>query len=280
MAHGHGSPLRPPLEVQQPERVGRLPDAMPGGALYQVKLDGHRVLAFIGEGEVTLQARSGRIVTDRFPELLPTLATLPAGTVLDGEVTAVRDGVFDFHALASPPRARAVAGVAVAYAAFDLLARRGEDVRARPLSDRWAALLVLLKGAPPELQPVLSTPDRSEALWWMEALAPVGVEGIVAKDLGAPYRAGVGRGWVKYRHADTVDADLVGFAGPRERPTALRVRLADGREAVTVNVEQRRLRQAMDAVAEAGGIVRVEVRISGAGGRHERVEFVRVRQDL
>jgi hypothetical protein len=33
-------PLRPPLEVQQPERVGRLPQSMPGGIMFQVKLDG------------------------------------------------------------------------------------------------------------------------------------------------------------------------------------------------------------------------------------------------
>lgn len=57
----------------------------------------------------------------------------------------------------------------------------------------------------------------------------------------------------------------------------LRVRLADGREAVTVNVDQRRLQQVCQAVSKAGGPVRVEVRVSGAGGTHERIEYVRTR---
>lgn len=276
----YGSPLSPPLEVQQPERVARLPDAMPGGMIFQAKMDGWRCLAFVGEDEATIQARSGRIVTEHFPEILPDLATLPAGTVLDGEVCAVRDGVLDFPALASPPRARAAAGVAVSYIAFDILADSGKVVTQLPLIERWPILLALLDGGPAQVQPVLATLDRALAEQWAQALMPVGIEGTVVKDLGAPYRPGRGNGWVKVRHSDTVDADLLGAVGPEGAPTALRVRLEDGREVVTVNLEQRRLRQALDAVAEAGGIVRVEVRISGAGGRHEQVEFVRLRQDL
>lgn len=271
------TPLRPPLAVQQPERVARLPESMPGGALYQAKLDGWRMLAFVDADGVTLQARSERIVTYRFPEILPALASLPAGTVLDGEAVAVRDGVFDFHALATPPRGRAAAGVTVSFVAFDLLARNGADIRHKPLAERWSRLLETLDGAPPQLQPVRSTLDRAEAESWFEALAAIGVEGVVAKDLGSPYRAGRGNGWMKIRHAETEDADLVGFAGPADRPTALRVRLPDGREVVTVNVDQRRLKQLFEGVSKAGGPVRVEVRVSGAGGSHERVEYVRMR---
>jgi ATP-dependent DNA ligase len=271
------TPLQPPLAVQQPERVARLPQSMPGGALYQAKLDGWRMLAFVDADGVTLQARSERIVTDRFPEILPALASLPTGTVLDGEAVAIRDGVFDFHALATPPKGRATSGVTVSFVAFDMLARHGEDIRHESLAERWAHLLAMLEGAPPQLQPVLATLDRAEAESWLEALADIGVEGVVAKDLGSPYRAGRGNGWVKIRHAETEDADLVGLAGPADRPTALRVRLPDGREAVTVNVDQRRLQQLFQAVSEAGGPVRVEVRVSGAGGSHERIEYVRMR---
>jgi len=271
------TPLHPPLAVQQPQRVARLPESMPGGVLYQAKLDGWRMLAFVDADGVTLQARSERIVTYRFPEILPGLASLPAGTVLDGEAVAIRDGVFDFHALATPPRGRAVAGVTVSFAAFDLLARQGRDIRSLPLAERWEQLRATLEGAPPQLQAVLSTRDRAEAESWLEALADIGVEGVVAKDLGSPYRAGRGNGWVKVRHAETEDADLVGLVGPADHPTALRVRMPDGREAVTVNVDQRRLQQVFQAVSKAGGPVQVEVRVSGAGGSHERIEYVRVR---
>lgn len=100
-------------------------------------------------------------MTDRFPEVLPALAAVPAGTVLDGEVCAVSDGHFDFHALAMPPRARAAAGVAVSFQAFDVFSLGGRDVRSAPLAERWGDLLALLKHSPPALQPVLSTLEPS-----------------------------------------------------------------------------------------------------------------------
>jgi ATP-dependent DNA ligase len=270
--------LRPPLEVQRPERVARLPDSMPGGTLFQAKLDGWRCLAFIDQDAVILQARSGRLVTYQFPEILPTLATLPAGTVLDGEVCAIRDGVFDFHALASTPRARASAEVAVSYVAFDILADASQQVTAMPLEMRWARLLACLQASPTGVGPVLSTRDRDEAQRWLDALVPVGIEGIVAKDLGVPYRAGVGHGWVKVRHhGDTVDAELLGPVGPAQHPTALRVRLEDGRELVTLALDRRDWTQLANGLAEAQDTpVRLEVRVTGEG-RRTRTEFVRVR---
>jgi len=270
--------LRPPLEVQQPERVARLPDSMPGGMVFQAKLDGWRCLAFIDEDAVILQARSKRLMTDEFPEILPALATLPAGTVLDGEVCAIRDGVFDFHALRSAPRARAAAGVAVSFVAFDILADAGEKVTDQPLQQRWARLLARLRNAPTGLETVMSTGDRDQAEQWLETLAPVGIEGIVAKDLGAPYEPGVGHGWVKLRHhGDTLDAELLGPVGPANRPTALRVRLEDGRELVTLGLDHRAWTQLAKDLAEAHDTpIRLEVRVT-ATGKRTRTEFVRVR---
>jgi ATP-dependent DNA ligase len=251
---------------------------MPGGILFQAKLDGWRCLAFIDQDAVKLQARSGRLVTDRFPEIFPALATLPAGTVLDGEVCAIRGGVFDFHALASSPRARAVAGVAVSYVAFDILADAGQVVMALPLDERWARLLTRLQAAPTGLEAVMATGDRDEAERWLDALAPVGIEGIIAKDLDGSYRPGLGHGWVKVRHhGDTMDAELLGPVGPAQQPTALRVRLEDGRELATIGLGRRAWKQFAEGLSEAGDApVRLEVRVTGEGKR-TRAEFVRVR---
>ncbi|MEU5289388.1 hypothetical protein AB0G97_36130 [Streptomyces sp. NPDC020755] len=46
-------------------------------------------------------------------------------------------------------------------------------------------------------------------------------QGIVAKPGRAPYPFGRRTAWVKIRHADTVDAGVVGSAGPRRRPRRL-----------------------------------------------------------
>jgi ATP-dependent DNA ligase len=272
------SPLRPPVDVQRPQSVTRLPEAP--HHIFDVKLDGWRTIAFIDE-TVVLQARSGRIISTQFPEVLAGLATLPVGTVLDGEVVAVRGGGrFDFHALAGSAAQRRRAGVAVSYVAFDVLADAGERVTGLPLSERRARLTRLLAEHPPGLEPVMSTADRDEALAWLEALAPLGVEGLVAKDVRRPYRAGAGRGWWKFRVADSVDATLIGVVGSGIKPDALRVKFDDGREAVTALLSDLQRRQLVEGVRAAGdGPIRVEVRVTGAGGRHRNVQFLRVRQD-
>jgi ATP-dependent DNA ligase len=271
------SPLRPPVDVQRPQSVTTLPNAP--HLVFDVKLDGWRVVAFVDES-VVLQARSGRIVTTQFPEVLSALADLPAGTVLDGEVVAVRRGRFDFHALAGSAAQRRRAGVAVSFVAFDVLADAGEMTTGLPLAERRDRLTRLLDGHQPGVESVMSTPDRDQALGWLEALAPLGVEGLVAKDTRRPYRAGAGRGWWKYRVADTTDVTLVGVVGSGIRPEALRVRFDDGREAVTANLGDVQRRQLVEGVRATGdGPIRLEVRVSGAAGRHEQVRFLRVRQD-
>ncbi|MGW0828340.1 hypothetical protein [Streptomyces sp. NPDC002845] len=66
---------------------------------------------------------------------------------------------------------------------------------------------------------------------WYQQLPEQGIEGIVAKLGTSAYRPG--RIWKKIRHAETVDAAVVGYTGPAARPRALAVRLPDGRIALT-----------------------------------------------
>ncbi|MFD6174832.1 hypothetical protein [Streptomyces coeruleorubidus] len=53
----------------------------------------------------------------------------------------------------------------------------------------------------------------------------------MAKPLRSAYKTG--RVWSKVRHADTVDATVVGFTGSARHPKALAVRLPDGRVALS-----------------------------------------------
>jgi hypothetical protein len=103
--------LRPPVELMQPRPVRELPaeDGMPGGTVYEVKLDGFRVAVFRTGAGVELWSRRGRSLTDRLPEVLPALeAALDGGTVLDGEVCAVVNGRLEFTGLLRSPAHRAV----------------------------------------------------------------------------------------------------------------------------------------------------------------------------
>lgn len=118
---------------------------------------------------------------------------------------------------------------------WDVLSLPSGDVRARPYTERRGLLLEVLESLsrPSPIQVVSATDDREVAQAWCDTLQDTGVEGVVAKPAGSPYRAGRSSSWRKVRHAETVDADVVGFTGPVARPRGLVVRLPGGRIALT-----------------------------------------------
>ncbi|WP_328396482.1 ATP-dependent DNA ligase [Streptomyces sp. NBC_00390] len=220
----------PPLKVALAESVSVLPRG--AGLAYEPKFDGHRVVVFRIGGEVLLQARSGRIITAAFPDLADAARQLPDGTVLDGEVVVWRDGRTDFAAVqkrasATPGRAPGLARrLPASYAAFDLLAEAGKDLRALAYEKRRDRLVALTGALGPPLQPVPMTLDAAEAATWFETLPALGIEGLVVKRLDQTYRGGV-RAWRKLRHTHTRDSVVVGFTGRATRPAALVLVLPD-----------------------------------------------------
>ncbi|MFJ7989181.1 DNA ligase [Streptomyces sp. NPDC096351] len=292
--------LPPPVDVMRPRSADEIPaqGAPPREVQYSLKLDGFRALAFVlGDGKVVLQSRSRRDLAPEFPAIAAHLRDqLPPGIVLDGELCAYRDGRLSFTDLLRSPADRARAGVPVSYIAFDLLAVPGRDVRPLPLRDRWELLGAALRDTGPPLQRVLATLDEETARGWFRDLRDAGVEGIVAKSLDSPYRAGPTWAWRKVRHAETSDGLLLGVVGPPDRPRALVVRLADGR---TVSTSPRLTpAQSREVGALAGdragplvqdpehGPVRwidpplpIELRQLAVRQRQENATFVRVRSE-
>jgi ATP-dependent DNA ligase len=117
------------------------------------------------------------------------------------------------RALSRPRSARELADQHPAtYVAFDLLGHPAAglpDLRPRPYTERRQVFLDVLADVGPPIVPVWSTTDLDEALLWFETLEGRGVEGIVAKPLRSAYKAG--RVWAKVRHANAVDATVVGL---------------------------------------------------------------------
>jgi len=60
-----------------------------GHWLYEVKLDGVRILA--ATGQVKLKTKGGADATTWFPEVADVLSSLPDGCILDGEVAVLDD---------------------------------------------------------------------------------------------------------------------------------------------------------------------------------------------
>ena len=142
---------------------------------------------------LTLQARSGRDVSPRYPELRP-LAVALAGheVVLDGEVVAFDGARPSFQKLQSRMHLTSDAQVRrlaqqdpVHYIAFDLLYLDGRSLLELRYDERREALAELGLAGPTWQAPAHHVGDGAALL---EATRAQQLEGIVAKRLDCPYR--------------------------------------------------------------------------------------------
>lgn len=133
----------------QPTLVGEPPEGPQW--VHEVKHDGYRILARVGQGRVDLWSRNALDWTERLPRIELALASLPvASGVLAGEAIAEDDiGRPDFHGL------RSAEGLASAiYIVWDVLELDGLDLRDMPLQARREVLVRLMADAPDGLRPV------------------------------------------------------------------------------------------------------------------------------
>jgi DNA ligase-1 len=193
------------------------------GWLAEWKWDGIRGQLLRRGGETFLWSRGEELITARFPELLELARALPDGTVLDGEVMAFSEGrplpfsVLQRRIGRQKLSARILAEAPAAFLAFDLLEEHGADLRERPLQERRARLEALVKDRHPRLWlSEVVVAENWEGLGTLrEESRARGVEGLMLKRLGSPYRVGRPRGdWWKWKvDPYSVDAVLV-YAQP------------------------------------------------------------------
>ncbi len=204
------------------------------GLAFEPKWDGFRCLAFAAPDGIDLRSRNQRPLARFFPELCEAFRAR-AGLVLDGEIVIARPTGLDFPALLGRmhPSASRVARLAreapATFVAFDLLAERGEDLRALPFAERRARLVAALRGAPAALRATPATGDRGTARRWLERLQGHGIDGVVAKALALPYREGK-RAMVKVKRERTADCVVAGLRtlGPAPAVGSLLLGLWDG----------------------------------------------------
>ena len=188
--------------------------------LVEWKWDGIRAQIVRRGGATHVWSRGEDLVTERFPELAALGAALPEGTVIDGEIVALRgDAVAPFAVLATRIGRKRVSPkladeTPVAFVAYDLLESSAVDLRALPQSARRARLAALVDDA---RQPSLRLSPRVEAASWREYAdlrgesRSRGVEGLVLKRRDAAYGVGrTGNAWWKWKiDPMSVDAVLV-----------------------------------------------------------------------
>jgi ATP-dependent DNA ligase len=217
--------LEPPIEPMLSKAVPELP---PGdGWLFEPKWDGFRAIAFRDRDRLYLQSRDGRPLDRYFPDLAaPLRATLPARSVVDGEIVIATPEGLDFDALqmrlhpAASRVAKLAAETPASFVVFDLLAEGDEDLRSRPQAARRARLETALARAEGRVHLTPCTRDRAVARDWFHRFEGAGLDGIIAKHESTPYQPGK-RVMLKIKHARTADCVVAGFRWHKNGPGEL-----------------------------------------------------------
>jgi bifunctional non-homologous end joining protein LigD len=179
---------------------------------FEPKMDGVRAIATCTDSTV-LASRTGADVTVAYPELHKVHERLVAlDAVLDGEVVAMEGGKPSFGRLQHRMHVRNVREVErlsrqipVSYVVFDLLYLDGRTLIGEPYSERRR---LLEETVVPSDTLQLSTSVVGHGVAMYEAVAKLGLEGIVAKRLTSPYELGRrSQHWLKVK--TVADADLV-----------------------------------------------------------------------
>jgi DNA ligase 1 len=190
--------------------------------LVEWKFDGIRAQYIHRAGQWWAWSRGEELVSESFPELAALQNCIPDGTVLDGELVVVEaraapgggstasDALHDIRPFALLQQrlgrktlsAKILRELPVAFIAYDILERVGQDVRHRPQSERRALLEEVVRKAwdcaaaigqdiPLRLSPALHRPDWSSLQALREEARAFGAEGMMLKAQTTEY--GVGR---------------------------------------------------------------------------------------
>ncbi len=205
-------PFPPPVPTMEAKVSERWPK---GEFVYEPKWDGFRSLSW-SDPEIRLDSRNQKPLLRYFPELRPALSQLPSGTVVDGEIVVVINGVTDFDSLGqrihpAESRVNMLAETTPAeLIAFDLLADSGEDIREAPFSERRDRLVRLAETleVPWHLTP--QTDSVEVAQRWFDEFESAGCDGIIAKRPELAYQHGK-RVMIKIKHRRTIDVVVGGF---------------------------------------------------------------------
>jgi bifunctional non-homologous end joining protein LigD len=189
-----------------PPRSGFIEPCLPSAAerppsgpdwVHEIKHDGYRLMARRDSVRVRLLTRNGHDWADRYPAIVEAVNALKARScLLDGEAV-----VCDANGLAVFERLRYQRGGREVFLfAFDLLELDGQDLRREPLETRKTTLASLLRGSLPGVRLNEHLVQPGDLVF--RHACKMGLEGIVSKRLGSPYRSGRSPDWLKFKNPD------------------------------------------------------------------------------
>jgi bifunctional non-homologous end joining protein LigD len=184
--------------------------------MWEPKLDGYRILAFIKGPQVSLRSRRGLELAKQFPGLAAELAKQGTSMILDGEIVAFDpSGKPSFNALQNRFQLKTERDIAAAekttpvvFYAFDLPHFSGVDLRRAAYVERRRYLAQCLLPSP-LIQLVHASEDGIEL--YAAALAS-GFEGVIGKRKQSRYEAGRrSASWVKVKSTRSEEFVVGGY---------------------------------------------------------------------
>lgn len=199
----------------EPASVG-----LPSAWQAEWKWDGIRGQIIKRNGELYVWSRGEELMTEKFPEYFILKDRLPDGTVLDGEIIAMRNGeILPFNILQTRIGRKNVTKkfmeeAPVGFIAYDLMEWDGTDVRNQPLAERRIILENLIRDLQLDfikLSEVIDYDDWNELAALRQQSREHFAEGLMVKRKDSYYGAGRKTGdWWKWKIDPlTIDAVMV-----------------------------------------------------------------------
>ena len=165
------------------------------GWLFEMKFDGLRVLVRRRNGLLEIISANGRSLGVQFPEVMARLGEIPGAWHLDAElVVPEARGLADWDRVRNRSLLRQSVSIAAAaqgqpavLVVFDILTHGREDLRDRSTDKRKERLADVVLPVP-GIQ--LARVMEAQGDVAFERACTLGMEGIVAKKIDAPYRPG------------------------------------------------------------------------------------------
>ena len=221
-----GIPIRPALAQRAQsadEIIARL-----GTCAAEAKYDGFRCQIHKKGDKVWIFSRRLENMTGMFPELVEgTIKQFDAEeAIFEGEAIAYNEETGEFYPFQMTIQRKRKYGISKAAEefplklfAFDLIYADGVDYTPKPYEERRAELEKRVKeGSVLDLSERRIVSTAKELERFFESCVERGLEGIVAKDLKAPYIAGARKwAWIKLKRSyrgelsDTIDVVIVGY---------------------------------------------------------------------
>lgn len=196
-----------------------------GKCAVEFKLDGFRMQCHKKENEVRIYSRSLENITNMLPEVVGAIKNLKAKEIIfEGEALAYNELEKKFHSFQETMHRRRKYGVDKAQKelplyvfCFDIIYLDGKDLTFESYKKRRKILEGVFPSQVLKLSEMRMVKDSSSLGKMFEESIDKGLEGIMAKDLNAPYTAGKRKfAWIKLKKSygkavDTVDAVIVGY---------------------------------------------------------------------